>query len=129
MWKRHGIACELEGDEQLNVTDEEIKISLFRVSRELLMNVIKHAQARKVKVSIHKRRNQVHIVIQDDGVGFDSDNIGGIPGHGLSNMAVRTQSLGGNLTVSSAPGDGTSVQAVIPIHAPINVPPRLVSFP
>jgi signal transduction histidine kinase len=104
-------------------------LALFHITQEALANVAKHARASTVKVKLDRLHSWVVLNVEDDGVGFDSDNIGGIPGHGLSNMAVRTHSLGGNLTVNSAPGDGTSVQAVIPIHAPINVPPRLVSFP
>ena len=67
--------------------------------------------------------------MKDDGLGFDSDKIGGIPGHGLSNMAIRCRSLGGDLTVTSTPGKGTVVRAVVPAQPTTEVAPALVSFP
>ena len=108
---------------------DNCRLALFHITQEALANVAKHAHASTVALKLDRLHNWVVLSIEDDGAGFESDNIGGIPGHGLSNMALRTHSLGGDLTVTSAPGEGTSVQAVIPLHAPLDIPPLLVSFP
>ena len=108
---------------------DNCRLALFHITQEALANVAKHAHASTVELKLDRLHSWVVLSIEDDGAGFESDNIGGIPGHGLSNMAVRSNSLGGDLTVTSAPGEGTSVQAVIPLHPPLDAPPMLVSFP
>jgi signal transduction histidine kinase len=108
---------------------DHCRLALFHITQEALANVAKHAHASKVRVKLDRLDGWVVLQVEDDGAGFDSDNIGGIPGHGLSNMAVRAHSLGGNLTVTSALGRGTRVQAVMPIQASAATPPTLVSFP
>jgi signal transduction histidine kinase len=117
--EKHGIAIELEADEQLSIPHEEIKNSLFRISRELLMNVVKHAQARNVKVSVHKRRNQICIVIQDDGVGFDTAEVYSqafsLSKFGLFSIREQLENLGGNFTIVSEPGQGTTASVVVPL--------------
>ena len=97
--------------------------------QEALANVAKHAHASLVMVELSHLHDRVVLNIQDDGAGFDSEKIGGIPGHGLSNMAVRCRLLGGELTVSSAPGRGTRVRAVVPAQPTSQVTPSLVTFP
>jgi len=117
--QKHGIAFELEGDERLRIPQEEIKSCLFRVSRELLMNIVKHAKAHNVKVSIHKRRNRVHIVIQDDGMGFNSDKVNSeifrTSRFGLFSIREQLEHLGGNLVIKSEKGQGTTATVVVPL--------------
>jgi len=108
---------------------DNCRLALFHITQEALANVAKHARATVVTVKLGRLRDRMVLNIEDDGIGFDSDKIGGIPGHGLSNMAIRTRYLGGDLTVSSAPGAGTQVRAVIPAHPTINAAQTLVSFP
>lgn len=105
------------------------RLALFHITQEALANVAKHAHASSVTVDLSRLHDRVVLCVADDGTGFDSGKVGGIPGHGLSNMAVRARSLGGDLTVVSAPGEGTRVRAVIPSQATVNIPPALVSFP
>jgi signal transduction histidine kinase len=108
---------------------ENCRLAVFHITQEALANVAKHAHASSVQVKLSKLHNRIVLTVEDDGVGFDSEKIGGIPGHGLSNMAVRCRSLGGDLTVTSAPGDGTVVRAIVPAKPTDQVPPTLVSFP
>jgi PAS domain S-box-containing protein len=118
--QKHGIEFKLEADEQLNIPHEEIKNSLFCISKELLTNIVKHAQARNVKVSVHKRQNQIHIVIQDDGVGFDtakvySDTLG-LSRFGLFSIREQLENLGGHFAIESEPGRGTTATIVVPLE-------------
>ena len=108
---------------------DNCRLALFHITQEALANVAKHAHASAVSVELGRLHDRVVLSIHDDGGGFDSEKIGGIPGHGLSNMAVRCRSLGGELTVSSEPGNGTRVRAVVPAQPTSQPTPGLAAFP
>jgi signal transduction histidine kinase len=116
--EKYGIAFELEADEQLSIEQEEVKNSLFRMSKELLMNVVKHAQARSVKVSVHKKQNQIHLVIRDDGLGFDiaedHSQVYRTSKFGLFSIREQLEGLGGSLSIESEPGKGTTAMVLVP---------------
>ena len=107
---RHGLRSELEASEP--TLTFSAKQALFRVAQEALHNVVKHAQAQQVTVKLCQKDAQVHLTIQDDGVGFETD--GSFPGHlGLKGMRERVAALGGELTITSGP-KGTTVAAAVP---------------
>jgi two-component system NarL family sensor kinase len=87
------------------------------LARELLTNVVKHSGARHVAVTVAADHEQIELEVRDDGAGFDPDRRDGalLDGHvGLASSEQRVRSAGGELTVISAPGVGTIVQAVLP---------------
>ncbi|MCA9953493.1 MAG: GAF domain-containing sensor histidine kinase [Ardenticatenaceae bacterium] len=95
----------------------EIEIALFRITQEALNNVIKHARAKKVAIGLTMTATAVHLKIQDDGAGF-----AGLPGKepnggglGLRTMRERAESLNGRLQINSVLGQGTAVEAWLPI--------------
>lgn len=116
---RHGIAFKLTGDEHLNIPDEELKNCLFRITRELLTNVVKHSQARNVKVSIHGNPGRIRIRIQDDGVGFDTTQVRAKTSvknrFGLFSVREQLEYLGGSFTIEAEPGGGTVATVVVPL--------------
>jgi signal transduction histidine kinase len=118
--QKHEIAFKLEADEQLTIQHEEIRNSLFRVTKELLTNIIKHAQARNVNVSVHKRQNQIRIIIQDDGVGFDTvkacPDSSGLSRFGLFSIREQLENLGGHFAIESEPGRGAKATIVVPLE-------------
>ncbi len=122
------VTLEVDGDVDDGLADN-CRLALFHITQEALANVAKHARASTVNVRLGRLHDRVVLDVEDDGAGFDSDRIGGIPGHGLSNMAFRARSLGGNLTVSSTVGKGTHVRAVLPAQATSELPQMLVTFP
>jgi signal transduction histidine kinase len=88
--------------------DPSIETVLFRVAQEALVNVAKHAAARKVTVYLAEVDGAVILKVWDDGVGFSSGLV--VAGHiGLDSMKERVESAGGTLKVSSIPGSGTTV--------------------
>jgi two-component system NarL family sensor kinase len=94
---------------------------LLSVARELLVNVVKHADARHVELSVRRREDAVVLEIHDDGRGFDparrADALA--QGHiGLASSVERVESVGGRLEVDSAPGHGTRVRAELPLASP-----------
>ena len=91
----------------------DIETTLYRVVQESLTNILKHAQAKAVSVILEQRDNNVSLIIEDDGQGFDVPNVWGAPlkdrGLGLLGMRERVMLAGGSLTVESTPGVGTTI--------------------
>ena len=117
--QKHDIATEFEDDGQPKPLDEDIRVFLFRDVRELLLNVIKHARAKKVKVSVRRVGRQIHVGVEDDGWGFDPAKVRATAvrkgGFGLFSIRERLEQIGGELEIDSAPGHGTKVTLVAPL--------------
>jgi hypothetical protein len=92
------------------------QLVVFRVIQECFQNILKHAQANHVLVTFTYQPDSFHVVIKDDGVGFDYQP--GSPsseGLGLMNIFNRIHLVGGEVTLNSAPGAGTSVNIKVPL--------------
>jgi PAS domain S-box-containing protein len=96
-----------------------VETTLFRVAQEALTNTRKHARADRVHIALERRDGAVRLEVRDWGRGFDPSRVGngGGPGErvGLSSMRARIALLGGDFEIRSAPGEGTSVVAEIPL--------------
>jgi signal transduction histidine kinase len=92
----------------------ELEAALYRLVQEALTNVIKHADATRARVRIEEEDETVSVTVEDDGRGFAGD--GGHDGFGLLGMRERVALRGGQLTVTSTPGDGTRVAARLPVE-------------
>jgi signal transduction histidine kinase len=107
-------------DQQAKPLGEAARVLVFRVVRELLTNVVKHAQASQADISIAKRGPCLHILVVDDGVGFDlaesGPRAGKSSGYGLFSIRERLTSLGGIVKISSLPGQGTRVSITVPLE-------------
>lgn len=94
-------------------------VQLLRIVQEALANIRKHAgAARQVTVSLTATGGQLHLTVADDGCGFDPARIDANEHFGLQVMERRAESIGGQLTVSSAPGRGACVSIVAPLNPP-----------
>jgi nitrate/nitrite-specific signal transduction histidine kinase len=91
----------------------ELEEGLYRVAQEALNNVLKHARASEVTVSLNRNQETVCLEIVDDGVGFDLATARDRGGFGLRCMEERTTELGGKLQVKSSPGEGTKVKVEV----------------
>jgi two-component system NarL family sensor kinase len=92
-----------------------IEAGLYRMAQEALANVVRHARARSASVTLTLAPNQVSLVVEDDGMGFDV----GRPaagGYGLIGLNERAHLLGGRLAVKSGPGAGTRLEVVVPLN-------------
>jgi signal transduction histidine kinase len=106
---RVGIQVELdvEGDRKL---PQNVETELFRVAQEALTNALKHAQANQIKVHLFLDENRVQLVIQDNGIGFDFQEVEArSQGVGLGSQRERIQRIGGTLRLETAPGQGTKL--------------------
>ena len=105
------LAVGLRANERLAPETETV---LYRVVQEALTNIVRHAQASTVSVAVTGLGERVRTQIEDDGVGFDASSRPG-PGHlGVVGMEERAYLVGGTVTVTSAPGEGTIVQIEVP---------------
>lgn len=90
--------------------DMEVRQDVYRVFKEALQNVMKHAEASLVKVAVDFRRPCLHVTIDDDGSGFDEGEV--LPGTGFKLMKIRDEGRRVHVGVSSSPGRGTRVEIV-----------------
>jgi PAS domain S-box-containing protein len=113
--EKHGIETEFRDDGQPKLLDNDIRALLFRNARELLINIVEHAKARKVKVSVSKADEQVCVIIEDDGVGFEPAKIGSNTGFGIFSIRERLEQLDGHLEIESEPGRGSRFTMTAPL--------------
>jgi PAS domain S-box-containing protein len=94
----------------------EIEEVLYRIAQEALHNVVKHAAARQVELAVDRRGPDVILRIRDDGKGFDAALVP--DGHlGLAGMRARADKIGALYNVTSKPGEGTTIEVVVPVAA------------
>jgi PAS domain S-box-containing protein len=114
------VACELTSELDGRL-DPVVETALFRVAQQALANVVDHAEATHVLVAIECTEAGVVLRVTDDGRGFDPDHvqvIGDIAHFGLIAMRERVEALGGRFRVTTAPGQGTVVEARLPLTDP-----------
>jgi NarL family two-component system sensor histidine kinase LiaS len=112
-WSRHnGIAAEVRLANQRPVPIK-IEQALFRIVQEALANVARHSKAGNVEIDLRYNRDHLILSLSDDGQGFEPNN--SQTGFGLRSMNQRAEALGGNLTIDTVPGSGTTLTCKIPI--------------
>jgi CheY-like chemotaxis protein len=118
MVESHGLTVDLELDSKAEPTDPEVRSLLFQASRELLFNIIKHADVERARLKMTQAPDGgTLIVISDEGLGFQPPSeYGGAPGSGFGLFSVRERLgfLGGRLELESEPGSGTRVTLYAP---------------
>jgi signal transduction histidine kinase len=116
---RAGLQVECEVPAGRVTLPAEVSTVLFRIAQEALTNIVRHAQARRVTVRLHLSTEDARLFVQDDGRGFDPQAM--LAAHaprrawGLVGMQERAALVGGFFQVTSAPGQGAEVLAVIPL--------------
>jgi len=122
--EKYGIKTEFVDDGQQKPMDDDIRALLFRNVLELLVNVIKHADAQNVKVSISRVNEYVHIDVEDDGKGFDSVKAisTGIEDtkFGLFSIRQRLEQLGGQFEIDSEERRGSKIMMAAPLKLTIS---------
>ena len=93
--------------------DPDLETAVYRMVQEALTNIAKHAHANQVRVSIREADGQLQLEVQDDGAGFDDEDVG--HGFGLAGMRERVSLAGGTMSIASSEG-GTLVRASLPVR-------------
>lgn len=113
---RAGWTVEFQGDEAMPPVPEPIQVACYRIAQEALTNVMRHAGARCVSVRVGRAAGRLELDIHDDGIGFDPGRLRAMEGGlGLMGMRERARHAGGEWTILSTPGHGTTVRARLPI--------------
>ena len=117
--ERFNIAVEFDdGDTQSLRLPREVEANLYRLAQEALHNVLKHANATRVAISVQRRRGHLVLVIEDNGRGFDAtatDSRESNGGLGLVSMRERGALIGGTVEIESAVGTGTTIFVTVPL--------------
>jgi len=95
----------------------DISLCLYRVTQESLRNIVKHARATKVHVSLTGEREMIHLLVKDNGRGFDPAQVTGRPGLGLISMRERMRLVQGGVIIRSRAGEGTTIEITAPLEA------------
>ena len=92
--------------------NNRVEISLYRITQELINNIIKHSNASYVSVQLFKNQDKVILVVEDNGVGINKRNE---KGHGLLNIKNRVNTLNGEVNLEPSPNSGTLATIRIPL--------------
>ena len=116
--RKHGVQTSISGEEEVYKLEENTRFLIFRSIKELMMNVVKHAKARHLSISLIKINEILKVTVEDDGVGFNySPNLLKLKSNsfGLFSIQERIAGLGGSMTINSAINKGTQVKLQIPL--------------
>jgi signal transduction histidine kinase len=116
-----GIELQFESTDERQVQlGIETRREVFLIFKEALHNVVRHANATDVSIVLNIGRRALHLVVRDNGKGFAGDQPAGdaayATGQGLRSMKRRAAAIGGRLSISSAPGAGTTIALDAPIR-------------
>ena len=111
LFRHNAVELELDVATLPQRPEREVEQACFRISQEALTNVLRHAGARHVTLSLSGDERGLALCIEDDGRGFDPRQAGGL---GLVIMRERAQSAGGRLSIHSVPGAGTRIELLLP---------------
>lgn len=92
-----------------------LKINLYRIAQEAILNAIRHSKAKNISVVIMEGRENITLIVEDDGQGFDTKIAKEDCCMGIIGMRERTTLLGGDFIIESSPGQGTIVRVKVPI--------------
>jgi signal transduction histidine kinase len=94
--------------------DNDISVPIYRIIQESLTNICKYAKASEIKLELFMMSGELHLQIQDNGVGFNPEQ--NTTGFGLQSMRDRAMALGGNLEIETSPGHGCMITVIIPLE-------------
>lgn len=113
--ERYQIKCEFDAENSDIEMNSQQSLSFFRILQESLNNIAKHSKATVVKVQLKSEAGKLILEVIDNGIGFDVNNSGRQDSYGMIGMKERMVLLGGELTIRSKIGKGTSVRVEIPL--------------
>jgi PAS domain S-box-containing protein len=117
---RKGISVSCSFGGRLTNLAQDLEVMIFQLVKELVQNIVKHSGARKASIRIVEERDDINLVVADDGLGFDVGNIGSVGvdgGFGLFSIRERVKLYHGKIRIESEPGKGSEVTVMLPKKA------------
>jgi signal transduction histidine kinase len=112
--RREGIKVVYRPDEVPATVPKDVALCVYRVAQEALRNVTKHAAVKHARVSLSAARTELVLRVEDRGVGFNPAAVRSEHGLGLSSMEERVRLIGAEMSITSTPGRGTTVEVRAP---------------
>ena len=113
--RSHGIECKLQLSESLERLSPDLEIALYRLVQESVRNIVRHAHAKSMELTLERERDGLRVEIADDGVGIsDLENAKKLS-HGLAGMMHRVRSINGTFDVRSEAKKGTRIRVFVPL--------------
>jgi len=118
MERQHHLVVTIDSEEPIVIADKGLQVLLFQTVRELLFNVVKHAETNHAEVRLRQESDQVIVTVKDDGRGFDAASIlaDRPSGSGLTTFRHRLTLVGGQLDVESSPANGAQITVSAPLQ-------------
>jgi signal transduction histidine kinase len=115
--RQHAATVDFEAHDVPNRVPPEVSLCLFRVLQEAVHNAAKHSGVQRVQARLWGAPGQIHLMISDEGSGFDVEMAKAGPGIGLISMAERMKLVDGDLVIESQPQHGTTIRVRVPVSA------------
>jgi PAS domain S-box-containing protein len=116
---RNGIPCQVSVPPVDLHLDGDRATATFRIFQECLTNIIRHAQAKSVRIALYQQEESILLIVEDDGIGFHESGFSNALGSlGLLGMKERAQFCGGDVQISTSPGNGTTITVRVPVDIP-----------
>ena len=136
--KRGALSVEFNHDDIPADLDQKVALCLYRITQEALQNIIKHSHATHAKILLHSETDSIHLLVSDNGQGFDMADASHHASLGLVGMRERVKLVDGEITFHSVPGGGTEIRVVVPAEIdasneddfpPSGAPNKSLAFP
>ncbi len=111
---KHGLLVHVHTHDQVSVESETTKAFLYKVTQELLFNVVKHARVNEARIQVRRLGRCIYLSISDQGRGFDPEELGQTAGFGLLSIHERIKLLGGCMKIKSAKDKGSMFLIAVP---------------
>ncbi len=114
--KSANLECNLKISDSLERLPADLEIALYRLVQESITNIVKHARATKIDLTVERTGKGLTVVVADDGVGIADLEVAKKLSHGLAGMSHRIRSVHGTFDVRSQPGHGTRIDVFVPLE-------------
>jgi len=118
--KRANISCTVIADPYIINLDDTVSTGSFRILQESLTNVMRHAKASAVTITLRKRKDVLIMEINDDGKGITKKQLADPRSFGLTGMQERARALGGTLSIVGRRGKGTTITLTVPLNRAVS---------
>ncbi len=108
-----GVAIQLEAPDKIDRLSPEVELVLYRVAQEGITNAIRHGKAKRIKVILEKDAQEIRLLVEDNGLGFDANHQP--QGLGLIGIRERIEMMDGKFSISGHPGSGSQLSIELPV--------------